>query len=101
MLIQGTLLLLLYVDDMIITGDNQAHLDWFVLQSSTEFSMKDLGPLYYFLGIEVNHSPDGLFLCQCKYAKELLLRANMQGCKIISTPMAFKSRSICGQYSIF
>ena len=49
--------------------------------------MKDLGILHYFLGVEVQHFEGGLFLHQAKYAAELLERAQMSGCKPISTPM--------------
>lgn len=79
---------------MIITGNSHTYLDWFVLQLSNEFSMIDLRPLHYFLGIEVFPFDGGLFLYQIKYANDLLSRANMQGCKPISTLMAVKSRSL-------
>lgn len=49
--------------------------------------MKDLGIPHYFLGVEAQHFEGGLFLHQAKYAAELLERAQMSGCKPISTPM--------------
>ena len=49
--------------------------------------MKDLGPLHYFLGIEVHPFSGGLFLSQQKYACEILARASMTGCKPIGTPL--------------
>jgi hypothetical protein len=48
------LLLLVYVDDIIVTSNKQALLSRLVSRLSSEFSMKDLGPLHYFLGIEVS-----------------------------------------------
>lgn len=45
---QGTIILLLYVDDMIITSDNQIFLELFISQLSKEFSMKDLGFIHFF-----------------------------------------------------
>ncbi|KAK1653678.1 hypothetical protein QYE76_071483 [Lolium multiflorum] len=65
--------LLLYVDDIILT----ATLDFFDTTDSlrAEFALKDLGPLHYFLGIEVVRRADGFFLHQRKYAHELLERA--------------------------
>ena len=48
--------------------------------------MKDLGSLYYFLGVEVQHNSQGLFLSQTKYALDLLQRADMIEAKPISTP---------------
>ena len=87
----GTIVLLLYVDDIILTGSNEHFLESFVRQLSSEFAMKDLGPLHYFLGIEVIPTPTGLFLSQGKYAQDLLQRAHMSDCNAISTPMALKS----------
>jgi hypothetical protein len=57
-----------------------------------EFSMKDLGPLHYFLGITVQRSSAGFFLSQKKYADELLDRANMVGCRSVSTPVDTHSK---------
>jgi len=53
---RGRTSLLLYVDDMLITGDDEDHISHVKQQLSTEFQMSDLGPLSYFLGIEVKHS---------------------------------------------
>jgi hypothetical protein len=54
--------------------------------------LKDLGPLHYFLGIEVVHRPDGFFLHQKKYAHELLDRAGMLNCTPVSTPVDTKAK---------
>ncbi|KAG8492864.1 hypothetical protein CXB51_010176 [Gossypium anomalum] len=51
------LYVLVYVNDIIITGNHQASIDQFVTNLDTQFSLKDLGPLSYFLGIEANGSP--------------------------------------------
>jgi hypothetical protein len=56
---RGRTLLLLYVDDMLITGDNEDHISYVKQQLSAEFQMSDLGPLSYFLGIEIKRSPKG------------------------------------------
>lgn len=82
------LILLLYVDDIILTGDNSELLTSFIDVLSTEFRMKDLGPLHYFLGIEACHGFDGLYLTQSKYARDLLCRSGMESCKTTATPMA-------------
>jgi hypothetical protein len=84
--------LLLYVDDIVLTGNNPSLLQKFTAHLSREFSMKDLGPLHYFLGIEVQHTPTGLFLSQTKYALDLLKRAKMADCKPIATPMVVGQR---------
>ena len=53
---------LIYVDDLIISGNNSATLRTFKTYLSDCFHMKDLGTLKYFLGIEVARSESGLFL---------------------------------------
>jgi hypothetical protein len=58
--------LLLYVDDIIITGSNMSLIGTFIRKLRHEFSMKDLGTLNYFLGLEVTHSATGIFLIQLK-----------------------------------
>ena len=54
---------------------------------AAEFEMKDLGLMHYFLGLEVWHSPEGIFLNQRKYAVEILKRFDMLECKSMATPM--------------
>ena len=82
----GTVYILLYVDDMVLTGTNPALIKTLITRLSKEFAMKDLGSLHYFLGIEVQHNFQGLFLSQTKYALDLLQRADMIEAKPISTP---------------
>ncbi|XP_057544445.1 uncharacterized mitochondrial protein AtMg00810-like [Amaranthus tricolor] len=55
---------------------------------SSEFSMKDLDPLNYFLGIAVNSTSTGLFLSQQRYASEILEKVGMSQCKSVCTPVA-------------
>ena len=69
---KGTILLLLYVDDMIITGDDLSGIHELKDFLSQQFEMKDLGHLSYFLGLEITHSTDGFYITQVKYASELL-----------------------------
>ena len=69
---KGTILLLLYVDDMIITGDNFSGIQELKVFLSQQFEMKDLGHLSYFLGLEITHSTDGIYITQAKYASKLL-----------------------------
>jgi hypothetical protein len=52
------------------------------------FSLKDMGPLHFFLGVEVIPTKAGLFLTQHKYIRELLANSNMSGAKDISTPLS-------------
>ena len=57
---------------------------------ATEFEMKDLGMMHYFLGMEVWQSTYGIFFGQGKYAVEILKRFGMMECKAMATPMASK-----------
>ena len=68
-------MLLLYVDDMLITGDDVDHISHVKQQHSAEFQMSDLGPLRYFLGIEVKQSTKGYHLSQSKYIHDLIARS--------------------------
>ncbi|KAH0706464.1 hypothetical protein KY289_011540 [Solanum tuberosum] len=78
---------LVYVDDIIITG-NQPHVIQFVINSLADrFSLKDLGSLNYFLGVDVKRVPNGLLLSQSKYILEILSELDMDNCKGVSTPM--------------
>lgn len=89
----GTLILLLYVDDIILIGSNPTFLDNFIQKLKAEFAMKDLGFLHYFLGVEVRRFPGGIFLSQTKHASDLLERAQMKDCWPISTPLMTKLQS--------
>jgi hypothetical protein len=82
----GPMILLLYVDDLFLTGDEKL-----ITESkrklATEFEMKDLGMMHYFLGLEVWQKPNEIFLCQGKYVVEILKRFRMMDCKSMPTPM--------------
>nr|XP_020179221.1 uncharacterized mitochondrial protein AtMg00810-like [Aegilops tauschii subsp. strangulata] len=82
----------MYVDDIVLTASTSALLHHLQRQLLAEFSMKDRGPLHFFLGIQVTHDHTGFFLSQSKYADELLDRANMTGCKPVSTPVDTHSK---------
>ena len=78
--------LLLYVDDIVLTGSSQALLQRITSQLKDEFPMSDMGQLSYFLGVKVDHNRAGLFLSQRQYATEIIERAGMKDCKPLSTP---------------
>ena len=84
---KGTILLLLYVDNMIITGDDLSDIQELKDFLSQQFEMKDLGHLSYFLGLEITHSTDGLYITQAKYASELLSRVGLTDSKTVDTPV--------------
>ena len=83
---KGTILLLLYVDDMIIIGDDFNGIQEFKVFLNQQFKMKDLG-LSYFFGFEITHSTDGLYITQAKYASKLLSRARLTDSKTVDTPV--------------
>ena len=86
---QGTsfLALLIYVDDIIIASNDQLIVDTLKHRLNYKFKMKNLGPLRYFLGLEVARSIVGISICQCKYALELLSDTEHLGCKPATIPM--------------
>ena len=65
-------MLLLYVDDMIITSDDLSGIQELNDFLSQQFEMKDLGHLSYFLGLEITYSMEGLYITQAKFAFDLL-----------------------------
>ncbi|KAL6277717.1 hypothetical protein ACE6H2_021318 [Prunus campanulata] len=79
--------LIIYVDDMILTGSDDDEIDKLKKYLSSEFEMKELGELKYFLGIEVARSDQGIFLSQRKYVLDLLTDTGMLGCKPADTPI--------------
>ena len=79
--------LIIYVDDMIITGDDVEEIQRLKENLFREFEMKDPGALKYFLGIEVLRSRHGIFLRQKKYVLDLLTETGLLECKPADTPM--------------
>jgi hypothetical protein len=80
------LILVLYVDDVFLTGDENLIIGC-KRELTSEFKMKDLGLMHYFLGLEVWQRPDEIFLSQGKYTVEILQRFEMMDCKSMATPM--------------
>ncbi|KAK1422393.1 hypothetical protein QVD17_25482 [Tagetes erecta] len=79
--------LIIYVDDMILTGNDEEEMIRLKKNLFTEFEMKDMGRLKYFLGIEVLRSTQGIFICQKRYILDLLAETGMIDCKPAETPM--------------
>ncbi|CAM8975821.1 unnamed protein product [Rhodiola kirilowii] len=86
------LILLVYVDDVIITGTSSSHIAAVKSYIHDKFRIKDLGFLKFFLGLEVARSDDGIFLNQRKYALELLEDNNLLQCKPAKSPMPSKHK---------
>jgi Reverse transcriptase (RNA-dependent DNA polymerase) len=83
----GTTVVLVYVDDIIVTGNNQIEIDCVKKDLKQKFEIKDLGKLKYFLGIEITHSQKRLFISQRKYVLDLLKETGKLGCKPAKTPI--------------
>ncbi|KAM7510811.1 hypothetical protein LguiB_009686 [Lonicera macranthoides] len=83
---QGIVILLIYVDDMIITWDDLDGICRLKAYLCSCFEMKDLGTLRYFLGIVVDQSSTGYFLSQVKYASDIVDCAGLIDNKIADTP---------------
>jgi hypothetical protein len=86
-------ILLLYVDDLFITGEESL-----IIQCkkdlASEFDMKDLGLMHYYLGLEVWQKRGEVFLGQGKYAIKILQKFGMMDCKSIDTPMNADIRKV-------
>ncbi|CAL8133076.1 unnamed protein product [Prunus armeniaca] len=79
--------LLLYVDDIILTGSNDVLVQHVVDDLSSVFELKDMGKLTYFLGLQISYSVVRvIFVNRVKYAKDLLKRAGMSTCRACPTP---------------
>ncbi|KAH9727669.1 retrovirus-related pol polyprotein from transposon RE1 [Citrus sinensis] len=82
------IIILIYVDDILITGSDCVELEKFIKLFSSAFALKDLGKLSYFLGIEVLYGHDSIYLSQKKYIRDLLAKVDMLECKGTDTPMS-------------
>ncbi|XP_021991814.1 uncharacterized mitochondrial protein AtMg00810-like [Helianthus annuus] len=81
------IVLLVYVDDIVLTGNNPDEINNIRNLLKKEFQIKDLGLLKYFLGIEVIKNNDDIYLTQRKYCMDLLNEYGMSGCKPVSCPI--------------
>lgn len=79
--------LIVYVDDMIVTGNDHDEIKLLKSVLASEFELKDMGQLSYFLGIEVARSQEGITMCQRKYILDLLAETGMLDCQPIDTPI--------------
>ncbi|RVW90754.1 putative mitochondrial protein [Vitis vinifera] len=80
-------ILIVYVDDIILTSDDGGELQVLKKFLAREFEIKDLGPLQYFLSMEFARSKKGIFVSQRKYVLTLLDETGLPGCKPIKTPL--------------
>jgi histone deacetylase 1/2 len=83
-----TLIVLIYVDDILITGSSHMQIASLIAKLNSEFALRDLGRLTYFLGIEVSYHDNSIHLSQTKYISDLLHRTEMFDTKPVKTPGA-------------
>lgn len=75
------------MDDILITGNDLETIVALKTFLHSQFRLKDLGDLKYFLGIEVSASKRGIFICQRKYALEIIEDTGLLGAAPVDTPM--------------
>lgn len=86
--------ILIYVDDFIVTENNESEISNLIQQLNNEFSIKDLDDLHCFLRIEVKRlSNSAIQLSQKKYISEILLKTKMDQANNLPTPMTTKTCS--------
>eukprot|EP00253_Pinus_taeda_P025772 PITA_25772 len=83
------LILVLYVDDLLITGNSASTIAIGKRALHDRFLMMDMGPLHFFFGLEISQDATGIKLSQAKYARDLLERFRMTDCKPAPTPFLF------------
>jgi hypothetical protein len=81
------LIICLYVDDLLYTGNSSEMFKEFKQSMFREFEITDNGLMSHFLGIEVKQQHDGIFISQKKYMKEILEKFKMESCNPVSTPV--------------
>ena len=86
-------ILIVYVNDIILTGDNTGEVGRLKKVLATEFEVNDLGQMRYFLGMEITRSRKGISIFQRKYVLDLLTETSMLGCKPSDTPIKARKRT--------
>jgi hypothetical protein len=87
-----TIFLLVYIDDIIVASLSSSVVTALLSDIQSKFALKDLGDLHYFLGIEVSHTKEGIYLSQKKYTTDILQRVRMTTCKLVNTPLSYSSK---------
>ena len=86
------LIVSLYVDDLLLTGNNARLVEDFKQEMMKGFEMTDLELMTFFLGMEIKQAEHEVFICQKKYAKDILKKFKLEECKAASTPMNQKEK---------
>ncbi|CAL2266202.1 unnamed protein product [Prunus armeniaca] len=83
----GTLIVSIYVDDIVYTGSSDEMMEEFKAEMMCKYEMSDLGLLHHFLGMGVTQTEGSIFIHQKKYALTLLDKFGLKDCKCVSTPL--------------
>ena len=83
---KSLIILVIYVDDLILTGSDPNHINHVKYSLKNKFEMTDLGHLHYFLGLQVLQSKEGITLSQSKHACDPLHHFHMEDCKPTPSP---------------
>ncbi|KAH9793969.1 Integrase catalytic domain-containing protein [Citrus sinensis] len=86
------LIISLYVDDLLVTGNKKCVVEEFKQEMMEIFEMTDLELMTFFLGMEIKQNENEVFICQKKYAREILKKFKLEECKEMSTPMNSKEK---------
>ncbi|KAK2966883.1 hypothetical protein RJ640_028893 [Escallonia rubra] len=81
-------------NDLIVTGSDEKMVYEFKSKMMKRYEMNDLGLLHYFLGIEIQQTEGGIFICQKKYGETILKKFKMYGCKSVGTPLVVDQKLI-------
>ncbi|XP_015169785.1 uncharacterized mitochondrial protein AtMg00810-like [Solanum tuberosum] len=95
---EGVTLVLVYVDDMLITGDSLKLIEETKVTLQQAFKMKNLGELRFFLGIEFARSNKGILMYQRKYTLELLSELGLEATKSAGTPIDYNLKLTSKQF---
>nr|GEW30853.1 hypothetical protein [Tanacetum cinerariifolium] len=81
-----------YVDDIIFSSTHPRYIQLFFDLMKSCFKMSMMGEMTFFLGLQVNQSPRGIFINQSKYVLEILKKYGMESCDPVGTPMKIKDK---------
>lgn len=89
----SVLIVCIYVDDILITGNEKSQIERFKEDLAQSFDMTDLGEMCFYLGIKVEQKPDGIFASQQAYIYKVLRQFNMSNCSPVDTPISMPSKT--------
>nr|GEX41396.1 retrovirus-related Pol polyprotein from transposon TNT 1-94 [Tanacetum cinerariifolium] len=93
------LLVQIYVDDIIFGSTNPKLSKHFEKLMHSKFEISMMGELKFFLGIQINQSPRGIFINQAKYAQEILIKHGITSCdSVVSRPDIMRATCYCARY---